>query len=63
MTVIDELTAIEAELDLILPSYESAPVFAQEKNVDELPLRDQIFHQASGIENDVDELNMKLIDT
>ena len=63
-TVIDELSAIEAELDLILPQYEDSPLFSRpERNMDELPLRDQILHQASTIENDVDALNSKLIDT
>jgi len=57
--VIDELSAIEQELDGILPKYEQNPMY-QDQNYNDLPIREQILTQAAQVEHDVDNLETNL---
>ena len=61
-TIIDELTAIENELDAILPQYES---YFDEMNGDEMnevqgEMRNQVYGQAVTIDKSMDTLNEDL---
>ena len=60
-TIIDELTAIENELDAILPQYES---YFDEMNGDEAQvqgeMRNQVYGQAVTIDKSMDTLNEDL---
>jgi hypothetical protein len=55
--VIDELSSIEAELDGILGlNYDQNPML-KDQNYNDLPIREQIFKQASQVEFEVDQLD------
>ena len=59
------MTQIENELDNLLPHYEmGSPVKNGQYTyaLDETPLRDQVFNQATAIDVDIDNLNKKLIE-
>ena len=59
--VIKELSAIEDELDSLLPQYENYEVYyAQQSHQDEVPIRDQVFKMATQLDAEVDGLNTKL---
>ena len=60
-SVIKELSAIEDELDALLPQYENYEVYyAQQSHQDEVPIRDQVFKMATQLDTEIDGLNNKL---
>ena len=59
--VIDELAAIENELDNLLPQGSEAAMFRSALDEPDVPLREQVQKQAIQIDGEVETLNFKLM--
>lgn len=58
--MIDELALIEGELDSLLPHYEADLKF-NSSDSEEVPLREQVFKQASLIDSEISDLHGTLV--